>query len=186
MSNFVLYKENMKYKYYVNKNGEILKENIKSGEKHLATPHNNGRGYLKIAHQYVHRIVAETFLPNPDNKPEVNHINGDKADNRIENLEWTTRLENVHHAIETSLFDVHRKHRSDTKQKISFANQKRCVVVYLDEKYTFSSQRDAINHFLNIRINIRPYFNCNYDLETIAKKYQGKFSFIGFEKFYKK
>lgn len=53
--------------------------------------------------QYVHRMVAETWIDNPNHLKEVNHINGDKDDNRVENLEWTTRGQNVYHAYRTGL-----------------------------------------------------------------------------------
>lgn len=70
--------------------------------KKFLTQHPIGRGYLKVSlckdgemkNFLIHRLVAEAFLSNPNNLPQVNHINEDKSDNRVENLEWVSAKEN--------------------------------------------------------------------------------------------
>lgn len=74
-------------------------------------PSKDKYGYLRLSTQVegkrysfkLHRLVAEAFIPNPNNKPCINHISGVKDDNRVENLEWCTYSENNQHAIDSGL-----------------------------------------------------------------------------------
>jgi len=86
----------------------------------------NRYGYLMVGlykngiskYMTVHRIVANAFIPNSQNKPEVNHKNGIKTDNRVENLEWVTSQENVLHSFR----ELGRKGKSNNKGKLGKLN----------------------------------------------------------------
>jgi hypothetical protein len=76
--------------------GRVIRQGYAgAGYSHINLRHD---GQRKGA--YVHRLVAEAFL---DGDGEVNHINGDKADNRVENLEWSTHADNIKHALDSNL-----------------------------------------------------------------------------------
>lgn len=94
--------------YEVSNLGNI--RNIKSGQ--ILNPGISGNGYKQVSlkmndtgkfkKQYVHRLVAQYWLDNPEDKREVNHKNLDRTDNRAENLEWLTSSENQKHKFENS------------------------------------------------------------------------------------
>jgi hypothetical protein len=92
--------------YYVDDKGKVYSD--KSGKLKEMKPWQDSRkryliialcNYGEIKKCLVHRLVAQTFIPNPNNLPEVNHKNYNTQDNSVENLEWCTRLENSHHAF---------------------------------------------------------------------------------------
>jgi hypothetical protein len=78
--------------------GRILRPDIRNGYYSVVLSKEN-----KLMHKNIHRLVAETFLPNPNNLPQVNHIDGDKLNNHISNLEFCTPSENGLHAYRIGL-----------------------------------------------------------------------------------
>lgn len=95
----------------VNEDGIVLRFNRKP-----LTYYINNKGYVKGViykssvkkriNRTIHRVVAETFIPNPENKPQVNHIDCDKTNNKKSNLEWNTQEENMRHAKDNGLRDT--------------------------------------------------------------------------------
>lgn len=91
---------------YINNNGTKV---LYKGRQKVGT--SNGLGYLQVKftinnkeyRKYIHRMVAEAFIPNPNNYTDVNHKDGNKQNNTVENLEWVSRSQNIAHAIKNGL-----------------------------------------------------------------------------------
>lgn len=104
------FKKIYEYENYLISDTGVVK-NIKFQKEHILTIHITGRGYLfinlykngKKKTGLIHRLLANAYIPNPENKPQINHKNGIKKDNRLENLEWVTSSENHIHARKLKL-----------------------------------------------------------------------------------
>lgn len=130
--------------YAVSNYGNI--KNIKTNR--ILKGYDNGSGYLAVSvnnkKMYIHRLVAMAFLDNPRGVNYVNHIDYNKQNNNVNNLEWCTQKENVHHSI------INMKHRkavthSNTGEKyISKRRNKYRVIIDKKEYRSCNTLKDAI------------------------------------------
>lgn len=86
-------------KVWSNLRNKFLKPGLDKDGYEIVCLHKNGVAYWFR----LHRLIAKTFIPNPDGKPEINHIDGNKRNNSIDNLEWVTSSENKYHAFKHNL-----------------------------------------------------------------------------------
>lgn len=131
--------------YEISDEGDVKSYRRSKDEGNILKP-SNQNGYLKVVlnnggksyHRRVHRLVAFAFLDKPEHKNQVNHINGDKHDNRDENLEWTTPAENTRHAINSGFLKVNENKLDPEKVK---------AIRFLDES---GFSRDSLSRIFNV------------------------------------
>ena len=84
------------------KTNRILKQHTHTSGYQQTAVKLGGRKGINVCFK-IHRLVAEAFIPNPSNLPEVNHLDGDKENNSVTNLEWSSHADNMKHAVNTGL-----------------------------------------------------------------------------------
>lgn len=132
-----------------NKNGLVLKSRIhKDGYPRIGLKKDGSRKEF-----YIHRLVALTFIVNPENLQEINHINGIKTDSYVENLEWITHSNNLIHAIKTGLMNTPDNYHFIAHQKGETHGRAKLTALQVSELRTLKTTGIGTKE-LSIKFNI--------------------------------
>ena len=132
-------------KYMVSNTGKVKSLNYSNtGKEGILEAHANEKGYLRVMLckdgkkkvYRVHRLVAQAFIPNPDNLPQVNHIDENKENNCMDNLEWVTCSENINHGTRNQRVVEKLKGRKLSEESVKKVAEKLSKPVFSVDKVT--------------------------------------------------
>lgn len=144
------YKQILDSKFYISNLG-----NVKNSESNVIYSQFKGNsGYNQVCiniggkkkSMMIHRLVAKAFIPNPLNKPQVNHIDGNKLNNKVDNLEWVTGKENMKHALDLGIY---KRYNNQTYKSKFGADHNRSIKIQCNGKiyngYSEASRKTGLN-----------------------------------------
>lgn len=165
--------------YQISNLGNVKSLNYnKTGKEKLLKPSLQNNGYLGVTFNnkeqkrfLIHRLVAKAFLDNPNNLPQVNHINEDKTDNRVENLEWCTAKYNTNYG--TGIIRRAEKQSIIMKTKIGKLHHNSKPVLQFDKNMSFIKKWDcAADIEREIGFNAKNINACCIGTQTTSYKYK--------------
>ena len=142
--------------YFINENGELKSDFVSK----ILKPRKSKNGYFtynlrkdgKAKNEYIHRLVAKAFIPNPNNLPQVDHIDGNKSNNHVSNLRWVTPSKNM-----LSYGYENRVLKSSDKVRIEIK------AINENSELVFNSQTELLKHFGYLNPTSRLKFNEKYN-----------------------
>lgn len=127
-------------KKYENKLPKVLKTSLDKDGYVVIVLSNNGKNF----HTRVHRVVAKAFIPNPENKKQINHIDGNKQNNNVSNLEWCTQSENIRHRI--NILGVRLTNNKKSKPVIQYDMEMNIIKEYPSAKEAMRQTKMSQGH----------------------------------------